>query len=203
MLRQLCAFSAVVAMGAVLSVPAMASEITGSYDVSGTLHYTDDNGTKSFYTTPSPAQHSLAAFSTQSTSSTSNTLNLSSDFVYNGSITPAVFAANFGGQNGVLTLTSLNSVVNGPTAMEVVLSGTFSQAGYADKFATVSFLLNSDYMGNNVDLMKFSGIARLGPAVTPEPASLALLGTGMLALAGAGLMRRRMTMRDASGAQIA
>ena len=204
MLRQLAVFTALVALGVALARPALASEITGSVALSGGIDYTDDNGTMNFFTTAQSGAHSDAIFSgANNAGGSGGSLTLDNGFVYNGGISPAVFTLNEGGKTGELTLTSLNSLAFDPDGIDVTLSGTFDQAGYAQELATASFLLNSDYIGNNVNWLMFRGFAQLTPGATPEPDSLALFSTGVLALAGAGLLRRKLTMADAKAVDIA
>ena len=188
MLRQLFVFPALAAVAAALAVPAMASEITGQVTLSGGIYYADNGGTYNFFPSNPTVPRSFAALATPTP--TGDTVTLTNDFAYDGNISPAIFAANIGGKTGTLTLSSITGLNNTADGLQVLLSGTFDQSGYAQELATASFLISSQYMGNDVNLMMFRGIAQLTPPPTPEPASIALLGTGILGMAG--LVRHRI-----------
>jgi hypothetical protein len=76
---------------------------------------------------------------------------------------------------------------------EVVFTPDFLPAGYVDTFESGQFNGGTPYQSFYVDNLAVSfGAAQLAATVTaPEPASMVLLGSGLLALAGVVRVRRR------------
>ena len=206
MLRSLLMVSSVAALSAALCAPVMASEISGDVSLSGGIDYTvnPNNGTLNFLSESAASPQFAPAAPQLAGGPAAGTASLMGDFSYNGNLlSSAVFLTTIGGQTGTLTLNTITQTNYLPNGIQILLSGTFDQSGYAQEAATASFLIDSEYVGNDVNLMMFQGIAQLTPPPLPEPRSLALMGTGILALAGAGLMRRRLTAHDARGVDVA
>jgi hypothetical protein len=90
-----------------------------------------------------------------------------------------------GGQNeddrGVL---HFNKATAASTGLAFTLFVSFLNASLANSHA--------DHSTGTDDFARFAGVAETSAIVTsPEPATLALMATGLLAVAGAGLLRRR------------
>jgi len=195
MLRRVLTFSALAAIGAALSMPAVASPITGDVSVSGTVDYTNDNGTMNFFAgAAGPTADALGAVDAFGAPSAAASFTAADDFAYDGSITPVVLTSTEGGVTTTLTMDSLTGVENIPGGWEITADGIVDETGYDPTMATVSFILQSQYVGNNVNLLMFQGIAQTVPAITPEPSSILLLGTGLLGLAG--LVQWRIAARE-------
>lgn len=85
-----------------------------------------------------------------------------------------------------LTTETIGANANGRT-LDLAGTGTFAETGMSDLSGTFSLTSSSAAPGS----MDFSYQLIGSPAVTPEPNSLVLLGTGLIGAAGMMFMRRR------------
>ncbi|HWB31739.1 MAG TPA: PEP-CTERM sorting domain-containing protein [Acidobacteriaceae bacterium] len=201
MLSRFVALSSLGVFLLALSAPlAHASEITGVFDINGSTSYTTSaDGAKSFFpddpvATPQTTS-AISAFSAAAPASSSNTFTTNS-FIYNGAVTPVVLTSTANGITTTFTFDSLNSLENIDGGYQVQLSGMMDQTGYDPTMATATFILQSQYIGDNINLMMFRGVAQAVPTVgvAPEPTPILLMGTGLLGLAGIVRLRRRMQL---------
>lgn len=113
------------------------------------------------------------------------------DFNYAAMVPDTIFNVTSGGKDLSFFLDSVTATNTG-TELTLKGSGIFSETGYTD--TPGQFVLTSqDISGGNGGQMPGAAVtfsATAGTAVTPEPGSLVLLGTGLLSTAGM-LIRRR------------
>jgi hypothetical protein len=189
----------IIALGAVLlasATYASADPVTGQISIFGSDTYTSTN------VTFVPGSGSVALASTTPGSSMAvftggNPVTLNS-FNFDGGFVPGtvVFTTTQAGEtlsfilNSILQATTLPNAL-GSTDLVILGTGTVTETGvhnYDPTFGTFNFTSQNGVLGSLVPV-SFSATTT---AVTPEPSSLILLGTGLVSSAGM-LFRRRQT----------
>jgi hypothetical protein len=187
-----------------------ADPITGFFSATGTDSFTSSTIT---FNTAQVAGDIGGTFATYLTDG--NTINfLSGALPYNnGPNTPPnppfttgtvpLFTTTEGGETFTFEMTDYNAgfittgiqgCTSGSTCLDVTGDGFFTATGpTSGTSGPAVFSFTSQYVaGQTVDsITSFSASTAVIPSAVPEPSTLALLGTGVLAMAG--LVRRRMS----------
>jgi hypothetical protein len=187
-----------------------ADPITGFFSATGTDSFTSSTIT---FNTAQVAGDICGTFATYLTDG--NTINfLSGALPYNnGPNTPPnppfttgtvpLFTTTEGGETFTFEMTDYNAgfittgiqgCTSGSTCLDVTGDGFFTASGpTSGPYGPAVFSFTSQYVaGQTVDsITSFSASTAVIPSAVPEPSTLALLGTGVLAMAG--LVRRRMS----------
>jgi hypothetical protein len=184
---------------------ALASSITGSLSIGGTDTFTTDSVTFTSNGSVSNALGDLSAFNNQTATMTPNTLGNPNDpvnggFYFNSSADGTdLFTVTETSGNGKNKATqTLTFEITGITASGTeplgfpneTVSGTglLTDTGTVDYTPTdATFILSSNTNGSTTFTLNEDAAA-----VTPEPSSLLLLGTGLVSAAGMMIRKRRI-----------
>ena len=177
----------------VLTPVAFADPIVGSLDVGGgNDQWTTTNIT--FTNVNATGRDFTGTFQTVFGNGTAAATILTNPITFND---PDKLIFEVGDYLATFTITNaINIVYDGVDFLNVTGSGYLTMAGYDDTRAV--FNLTSTDTNSNRGASGSSGysfvVTTYGVAVTPEPTSLLLLGSGMLGLAG--MLRRKMAKRQ-------
>jgi hypothetical protein len=173
----------IVAGLALLTVPALAEPISGILSITGSDKYSNSLDTISF----DGGTGEVGGTSTGSLAVFTNTTPVQMyDFSFGTGFTPGteVFSATEAGTTVAFSLLSETSAITS-NGLDINGIGTLTETGYSSTPAT--FTLTTQNGGQDINDVSFSATTTATP--TPEPASMTLLGTGLLSRVG--LARRK------------
>ena len=181
----------ILAVGAVLAASAplaLAGSIYGQISMSGTDSYT--SGPTYDITFTNPASVGGAVTGTIGTYFTDGNAVTMTNFSYSSGFSPlTVFSTTEGGETLSYYLSSESYALNGAGDLTITGTGWFHETGTTNYMPTfANFDLTSQGGGTGKEAVTFSNTS---VALTPEPSSLILMGTGLLSSAAMMIRSRR------------